>query len=91
MPKLKVTRLLQNPLGEVAPDGQRGDLVRVTDGRATVYLVPFEFEMATEAQLRDMLAAKLVPEPPGAARHAPPVPDPGTVRRAHDGGKHVSA
>lgn len=80
MPKLRVTRLLQNPLGHVAPEGQRGDLVRVTDGRATVYLVPYEFEMATESRLRDMLAAKLVPEPPGASRHAPPASDTLDVR-----------
>lgn len=89
MSKLKVTRLLQNPLGEVAPEGHRGDLVRITDGRATVYLVPFEFEMATEAQLRDMLAAKLVPEPPRAARHAPPADGGVPVRRAREGGRQV--
>jgi hypothetical protein len=75
MGKLQVTRLLQNPLGQVASDGERGDLVRVSDGRATIYLLPCEFEVATKAQLRDMLAAKLVPEPPSEGRHAPPAPD----------------
>jgi hypothetical protein len=91
MSKLKVTRLLQNPLGQAAPEGQRGDLVRVTDGRATVYMVPFDFDMATEAQLRELLAAKLVPEPPRAARHAPPGQDAAAVRRPLEGGSQRSA
>ena len=31
--KLEVTRLLQNPLGDLAPEGERGDIVRISDGR----------------------------------------------------------
>jgi hypothetical protein len=52
----KVTRLLQNPLGEVAPAGQRGDIVRISDGWATIYLDPAEFERTSEGRLRRMLA-----------------------------------
>lgn len=53
---LQVTRLLQNPLGEPAPAGTRGDIVRVSDGLATIYLTPREFEVITDAQLRYLLA-----------------------------------
>lgn len=56
MTKLTVTRLLQNPLGAVAPAGQRGDIVRVSDGVATVYLDPAEYDAVTEVSLRAMLA-----------------------------------
>ncbi len=58
MTPLVVTRLLQNPLGEPAPAGHRGDLVRVTDGTATVYLTPLEFDAADEAHLRYLLARR---------------------------------
>ena len=53
---LTVVRLLQNPLGQEAPAGERGDLVRVSDGRSRVYLLPSEFDMASAATLRWMLA-----------------------------------
>jgi hypothetical protein len=53
---LQVTRLLQNPLGEPAPAGTRGDIIRVSDGYATIYLTPREFDDATDAQLRYLLA-----------------------------------
>jgi hypothetical protein len=53
---LVVTRLLQNPLGQPAPDGQPGDLVRLTDGSATIYLTPREYEQASEAELLYLLA-----------------------------------
>lgn len=82
-----MTRLLQNPLGQVAPEGQRGDLVRITDGHATVYMDPAEFDVASEAQLRDVLAAKVVPEPPHAAHHAPPGAGQGTRRSS----RHTSS
>jgi hypothetical protein len=52
----EVTRLLQNPLGEPAPPGARGDIVRVSDGTASVYLTPAEYDAASEAELRYMLA-----------------------------------
>ena len=55
---LAVTRLLQNPLGHPAPDGARGDIVRVSDGTSTIYLTPQEYEDATEPQLRYRLAAE---------------------------------
>jgi hypothetical protein len=57
-PALEVTRLLQNPLGHPAPDGERGDIVRVSDGTRAIYLTPREFDEATEQQLRYRLAAE---------------------------------
>ena len=56
MAELTVVRLLQNPLGQQAPEGERGDLVRVSDGQSRVYLTPWEFEAADERALRWMLA-----------------------------------
>lgn len=64
MPALDVTRLLQNPLGQVAPAGQRGDIVRVSDGVSTIYLDPAEYEAVSEETLRAMLAPA---EPPPSA------------------------
>ncbi len=58
MTPLVVTRLLQNPLGQHAPAGHRGDLVRVSDGSATIYLTPQEFDAADEAHLRYLLARR---------------------------------
>ena len=55
-----VTRLLENPLGELAPDGVRGDIVRVSDGVATVYLTPREYDGITDAQLRYLLAGSRI-------------------------------
>jgi hypothetical protein len=57
---LEVTRLLQNPLGQVAPAGARGDIVRVSDGTVAVYLTPGEFDAASEAELRYLLARQAV-------------------------------
>jgi ribosomal protein L9 len=56
MGELRVTRLLANPLGDVAPAGQAGDMVRVTDGLATLYLDPTEFAGITEGALRRKLS-----------------------------------
>jgi hypothetical protein len=56
MAEFEVTRLLQNPLGQVAPAGQRGDIVRVSNGWATIYLDPAEFERSSEGGLLRMLA-----------------------------------
>ena len=58
---LTVVRLLQNPLGQEAPAGHRGDIVRVSDGRASLYLFPWEFEATDEARLRWLLAQKATP------------------------------
>jgi len=41
--------------------GHRGDIVRVPDGRASLYLFPWEFEVADEARLRWLLAQKATP------------------------------
>jgi hypothetical protein len=53
---LEVTRLLQNPLGQAAPAGTRGDIVRVSDGTVAIYLTPAEFDAADESALRYLLA-----------------------------------
>ncbi len=58
MSDLTVVRLLQNPLGQEAPAAHRGDIVRVSDGRASLYLFPWEFEATDEARLRWLLAQK---------------------------------
>ena len=58
MTDLAVRRLLQNPLGDPAPPGSRGDLVSVSDDRCTIYLTPAEFDAATESDLRYRLARK---------------------------------
>jgi hypothetical protein len=55
---LEVTRLLQNPLGQPAPEGEPGDIVRVSDGTRTIYLTPREFDETPERQLRYRLAAE---------------------------------
>lgn len=55
---LEVTRLLQNPLGHPAPEGERGDIVRISDGTRTIYLTPSEYDEASEQQLRYRLAAE---------------------------------
>jgi hypothetical protein len=51
-----VVRLLQNPLGQEALPGERGDIVRVSDGRTRMYLLPNEFDRTSTAALRWMLA-----------------------------------
>jgi ribosomal protein L9 len=56
MAELTVVRLLQNPLGAVAPPGVRGDIVRVSDGAATIYLDPNAYEQASQGELWAMLA-----------------------------------
>ena len=53
---LTVVRLLQNPLGAEAPPGERGDMVRVSDGEVHIYLLASEFDMVSLATLRVMLA-----------------------------------
>lgn len=58
MSDLEVTRLLVNPMGHRAPPGARGDIVAVTDGTATVYLTPDEFDVAGQDHPRWLLAAK---------------------------------
>ena len=56
MSQLTVARLLQNPMGELAPPGERGDIVRVSDGTNTIYMLPAEFEAASEERVRFLLA-----------------------------------
>ena len=53
---MEVTWLMQNPLGAIAPPDARGDFVRISDGRATIYLLPNEFDQADERRLRWLLA-----------------------------------
>jgi len=56
MTAMDVIWMMKNPLGAVAPPGARGDFVRVSDGRATIYLLPNEFDHADERRLRWLLA-----------------------------------
>jgi hypothetical protein len=60
MRELVVTRLLQDPLGALTPEGERGDIVRVSAGDATIYLDPDEFDDLDEDTMRVMLS-KVVP------------------------------
>jgi hypothetical protein len=55
---LEVVRLLQNPLGQEAPFGHPGDIVRVSDGQVALYLFPREFDAADESRLRWLLAER---------------------------------
>jgi hypothetical protein len=50
-----VTRLLQNPHGQPVREGDRGDIVRVSDGATTIYLTPREYDDVSERQLRYLL------------------------------------
>jgi ribosomal protein L9 len=60
---LVTTRLLQNPLGQRAEPGARGDIVRVTDGLTTIYLLPQEYDAAADDRsLRWLLAKQRPPE-----------------------------
>lgn len=61
MRPLVITRLLQNPMGEPAPPGAAGDIVRVSDGSSTIYLAPREYEDASERHLRYLLAQNPLP------------------------------
>lgn len=58
MEQLTVDRLLQNPLGSPAPPGHPGDMVRVSDGDRSVYLLPREYDAASVEHLRWLLAAR---------------------------------
>lgn len=60
MSELRVERLLQEPLGEAAPVGEPGDIVRVSHGSARVYLEPDEFDELSEELVRTMLAKVIV-------------------------------
>jgi hypothetical protein len=65
MAEFTVTRLLASPLGAVAEDGQRADLVRVSNGWATIYLDPAEYERSSEGGLLRKLA-EVDPRPASA-------------------------
>jgi hypothetical protein len=71
MAGFEVTRLLQNPLGQIAPAGQCGDIVRVRNGWATIYLDPAEFARSSEGGLLRMLA-EADPRPLSVARSSTP-------------------
>jgi hypothetical protein len=60
MADLEVVRLLQNPLGQRAPEGERGDIVRVSDGTVSLYLFPWEYYLADGARLQWLLAQRAV-------------------------------
>lgn len=45
-------------MGEPAPPGCTGDIVAVTDGASTIYLIPAEYDTAPETELRYRLAQR---------------------------------
>lgn len=47
-------------MGAPAADGERGDIVMVSDGEAKVYLDPDEFDDLDETTVRTMLS-KVIP------------------------------
>jgi hypothetical protein len=51
---LVATRLLQNPLGQPAAPGARIDIVRVTDGLATIYLLRHEYDAVAPSRSRPL-------------------------------------
>lgn len=53
-----VTRLLLTPIIHPAPAGAGADVVRVSGGGATIYLLPVDYEAADQATLSALLAAK---------------------------------
>jgi hypothetical protein len=81
MNALVVVRLLQNPLGQEAPVGHRGDIVRVSDGRASLYLFPWEFETTDEARLRWLLARQATRANSGDGTNSTASTDVSTARR----------
>jgi hypothetical protein len=64
MSELMVTRLLLDPMGAEAPDGEPGQVVQVSDGRANVYLEPDEFEELDQGIIMAMLS-RAIPRPGG--------------------------
>jgi hypothetical protein len=61
--EIRVVRLLQNPMGQEAPPGARGDFVRISDGEVSTYLTVQEFEASDRATLRWLLARDAVQRP----------------------------
>jgi hypothetical protein len=55
---LHITRLLLNPMGEPAPDGERGDMIRISDGTSTMYMDPADFEASDDRTIRYLLASQ---------------------------------
>jgi hypothetical protein len=87
MAELVVTRLMQNPLGQIAPAGHRGDMVRVSDGASTVYLFPAEFEALDDDMVRTVLSLAAhrnatATEPSVAATTRPGQPQPRPAPRS---------
>jgi len=58
--EIRAVRLLQNPMGQEATPGERGDFVRISDGEISTYLTVHEFEAADRATLRWLLARDAV-------------------------------
>jgi len=58
--EIRAVRLLQNPLGQEAAPGERGDFVRISDGEISAYLSVVEFEVADQATLHWLLARHAV-------------------------------
>jgi hypothetical protein len=53
--EFRVTRLSASPVGAPAPDGERGDIVQVSDGATSIYLSPDEYDAITLERLRYLI------------------------------------
>lgn len=58
MNELHITRLLLNPMGRSAPEGERGDIVRIADGLLTLYMDTTDFDACSEQTIRYRLASQ---------------------------------
>lgn len=58
MSDLDVTRLLLSPMGQPAPEGAPGDIVRVSDGTVTLYMDPAEHDAGDDRTIRYLLASQ---------------------------------
>jgi len=56
MRSIEIVRLSLTPLCHPAPSGSPGDVVRLSDGVTTCFLLPDDFDVASEADLRSLLA-----------------------------------
>jgi hypothetical protein len=81
MSELVITRLMENPLGQIAPAGHRGDIIRVDDGVSRVYLLPAEFESLDDDMLRAKLSQAVYQALADTAAPAPTRPSPAPSER----------
>lgn len=64
MRSLEVVALLLTPICHPAPPGSPGDVVRISDGVSTVFLLPEDFAAASDDDVRSLLARRAADSPP---------------------------